>query len=319
MADQENGMVRVQEYLVKIGNALLQRDRKYCLAVLVLDDSGSMGAYGEAPTQALNDQIVALKLRPGAENTILMAYNFSEGEPKLVISPTQLVRAALLPLRIADGSGTRLNGSVGDVLHTALKFHAYAQEVYGAEVIGVVSVISDGGDNLSSPDEKAQEARLAEDARKCGFDLQVIGIGIEGPDLADILHFDRQHAHTVHASVAGVRHATDMSTKFVARSMSRTQVGPITMDPGTGAPGVIQAEHSPTEDVNGEEALKAHAESVRVGKAFANSTPNGTLAEQAQVAALRTSPSRPAPKKGDAPASADDTIKDPWPHRPPTE
>ncbi len=242
---EENGIVPVQEDLVKIGERILRRNQSCCLAVLMLDDSASMAQHGTEPLEALDHQIAALKQAQGAENTILMVYEFSE-EARLVVPPVALHDAQPLGLYVPNGQCTRLVASVGQALHAALMFQSCAKQLYGSEVFVAVSVISDGADNASTEEEYVREAVLAKDARQRGFDLQVIGIGIEGPELAALLQFDGQHAVTVAPTRAGVRRATDMSVDFVTRTMSHTQVGTFVPNPGVGGSGEIDEDDLPT-------------------------------------------------------------------------
>lgn len=231
----ENAIVPVQQVqadLAHIGSSILQRNRACCLVVLMLDKSGSMSKYGQKPLVELNWQIAALKRMPGVENTMLMVYAFAEEAPQIIMLPVLLADAQPITSYMADGQRTRLVGSVGDALHTALWLYSYAEGVYGSKPLVVFSVISDGQDNASSPEDVERERSFVRDARARGFDLQVIGIGIEGPALARVLGFDERNAQTVAGNAAGVQNASEQSIVFVSHTMSRTVVGDFVSDPG---------------------------------------------------------------------------------------
>ena len=110
---EENGIVPVQEDLVKIGERILRRNQSCCLVILMLDDSASMVQYGTEPLEALNRQIAALKQAPGVENTILMVYEFSE-DARLVVPPVALQDVQAFGSYVANGQCTRLVASVGE-------------------------------------------------------------------------------------------------------------------------------------------------------------------------------------------------------------
>ncbi len=190
------------------------------LAMLLLDRSGSMNDFGDAPLKAANECLEVLKNKPGADRTYAGVWTFCEVVTNDI--PIQPL-CDLQPLQkyIARG-GTALYDAVGEALRQALEIQAFADRVHGIKIHTSLSVITDG-DDLHSRMPHARELTFAQHAKDAKFDLMAIGIGIDHKRLARNLGFDPRNCHTVDATAAGVRRATHMTSVMFSHTMMGVQ------------------------------------------------------------------------------------------------
>lgn len=184
------------------------------LCMLVMDCSTSMRRFGEQPRTELNSLVRTLKVERGALATSLTIYGFNRHPFLLVEGPlVNIAAVGHLPL----DRGTRLFGTVADVLTSVLQFHADMSAV-GKKVNVLVAVITDGEDNLS-PHDLSEVRRLASQARRLGFQLEVFGLGIDGKYLANLMGFSVEGSVSVAATSDGLSHTMHSITSETARLM----------------------------------------------------------------------------------------------------
>ncbi len=181
------------------------------LIMLILDRSGSMGRFGEAPLQAVNECIMTIKNLPGANTTLAGVWTFADMVTESI--PWQpLPEIPMLNEYQAQGN-TALYDAVGDALHMGLEFQEFAQKKYQIRIEVGISVISDGLD-VCSRTSRNRVCTFAQHARKAKFKLQSIGIGIDHRELANLLGFETGHSYTVDPTPDGVHRATRHTTQL---------------------------------------------------------------------------------------------------------
>jgi hypothetical protein len=167
------------------------------LGVLVVDESGSMGRYGDAPPRALEGYLADLREGPDAAATAATIVTFSS-EPRVRI-PLCPVRATPRFVPWQPEGGTRLYGAVYDVLASLLlRRSAFAN--------AVVAVFTDGEDNRSSEKRRLALVELAKEAQRAGWTLLTFGIGIDAAAVARAMGFpdDAAHAKTIPAQAEAI-------------------------------------------------------------------------------------------------------------------
>lgn len=194
----------------------LARGTNSTLALLLLDRSSSMAEYGQTPRLAANECIQAVQNVPGAENARLAVFTFGN-EVTLDVRPQPVKAASPIQTYLPNG-GTKLYEAVYVALYVALEHHA-VEEGEGRKTEVVISVITDGQDTTSTPKYWKLMRQLSEQARRLGFKLQVIGIGIDSHSLAEDLGFESALAKTVAPTAQGVRDAAAETSVLFEQSV----------------------------------------------------------------------------------------------------
>jgi len=191
---------------------------KPVLAMLVLDRSGSMNTYGNQPLIALNELIQNLRVAEGAERTWAGIITFA-GDVREDAKPVPATELEDRTSYVANGS-TALFKAVITALNKCFEFKKFAKNRDGLEAEVVVAVISDGGET-DNYELQPEVIKLSEEARKQGFKLQVVGIGINAMQLSQQLGFTPGLAVTVEPTRQGVSRAT----RSVTQTFSQTMMG----------------------------------------------------------------------------------------------
>jgi len=227
---QKPSVIRTGSIIIKDG-AIVVRDpndpilhglpagEKVVLTLLVLDRSGSMASHGDAPLVALNELIQNLRTAEGAERTFAGIITFA-GDVRWDVQPMPATELEDRTSYTANGS-TALFQAVNEALAKGLAFRKFFQENAKREVDVAIAVISDGGDTDGPVDMQPKVLKLAEEARKQNFKLQVVGIGIDALRLSQLVGFTPGLAVTVEPTRQGVT----IATQTVSRTFSRTMVG----------------------------------------------------------------------------------------------
>lgn len=160
-----------------------------------MDRSHSMTRFGSVPLRAINGYLDRLRdsdVRHAIEVSIVVFDHATD-----ILVPMQPV-TAIKPLSpYAHGKGTRLHGTVADVLERMVLRVIDAQS-NGLAVAGSVAVFTDGEDT-SQPEGKhlPRLRRAVMEAEDLGFQLLAIGIGLDGAAVAQQLWFPTHLAQTV--------------------------------------------------------------------------------------------------------------------------
>jgi len=202
------------------------------LVILLLDRSGSMQEHGQTPRISANENLQQLKSMPGAERTQMSIWTFAH-DATVDIPPQPLLSIEELKHYEASG-GTALYHVVGEALRTGLEFEQFALEAYGSRISVAISVITDGHD--TDPKRHQYHPRclaFAKHAREHGFNLGVIGIGVDGPHIARQIGFEPGYSHSVENSQQGVRSATEHSSVLFSVTMMGAQPPPSSDPPSS--------------------------------------------------------------------------------------
>ncbi len=198
---------------------------------LVMDRSGSMQRFGDAPEKAINDHIVSLQADPNAGNAIGFVIAFAD-DVELPIPPQPLAGMPRLTGYSPTGSATRLYGTVLTALKEMLELQSKAQSK-GADTGLILTVFTDGQDNASTEEERVELCELSGQALEKGLDLLVVGIGTPGEDIALKMGFPPKCAVTIEAQAAAIRETmvgvtrrTCMTMTGMGRSVPATPTPP---------------------------------------------------------------------------------------------
>lgn len=185
-------------------------DREHRISVIVLDRSGSMGAYGETPQRAVNGHIDTLRRATNAKYWVSVV---TFADYALVEIPLTRVASVQPMTRYrADGS-TLLWRTVKHVLSQLIGGYQRLDPTAQRKVRVFVAVFSDGEDNQSpKPHYPVALQKESSRALQLGLGLKAIGIGIDGQQLARDMGFPEQDAVTVEASSHGIDEATTHTT-----------------------------------------------------------------------------------------------------------
>jgi hypothetical protein len=155
------------------------------LAVPVMDCSTSMRRFKDEPRTLLNRMIRQLQAARGAPATFLAVFGFNR-LTHLLIKPQPLM--LVTPIETIElNRGTRLYGTVAEVLTQAIEFRDDRAKV-GHKPNILVSVFTDG-ENTLSQDSISDARRLAKEARRRDIQLDVIGLGVDGRQIARHMGF----------------------------------------------------------------------------------------------------------------------------------
>jgi hypothetical protein len=155
------------------------------LAVLVMDCSTSMRRFRDEPRALLNRMIRQLQSARGAPATFLAVFAFNR-LTRLLIKPQPLMLVTQIET-IELSRGTRLYGTVAEVLTQTIEFRDDRARVGHTPNI-LVSVFTDG-ENTLSQDSISDTRRLAKEARRRDIQLDVIGLGVDGRQIARHMGF----------------------------------------------------------------------------------------------------------------------------------
>lgn len=167
---------------------------KRLFSVLVMDRSASMARFGQVPLRVINNHLERLRQSPFTNAQEVSVVLFDHATDTLVpMRPISKV-GALPPYPL--GSGTRLHGTVADVIERLIRI-VLAEQSQGVHALASVVVFTDGEDR-SKPAGKhlARLRRVGIEAQDLGFQLMAIGIGISGTRLAEELWFPSKLAKT---------------------------------------------------------------------------------------------------------------------------
>jgi len=208
------------------GLSLVRAGKPVVLNALALDCSGSMQAHGDAPREAVNENMVVLGAVPHADHMVCMVGFAST--PR-VLMPIRSCKDAVLETYNAGGS-TALYLTVGDLLEHCLHVLEQVPAHMLDRFMIQVGVFSDGMNWPNAAETPAQHARVRRLAARAlessNIDLLTFGIGISGERLAELLGFpvDDQHVQTVAATRAGIRDAADVHTTRSSIHFSRADL-----------------------------------------------------------------------------------------------
>lgn len=191
------------EGIIKLGDAALAS----CFTTifgLVMDRSGSMRRFGDTPEKAINEHISTLQAIPEAGTALGFVVEFAD-DIRLSIPPQPLPDMPKLTGYAAEGSATRLYGTVLAALKQLLELQAKTEAV-GGQANLILTVFTDGQDNASSPEEQTELKELCGLALEKGLDLQVIGIGTSGQRIAHAMGFPPKVAVTIAPEPEAIRH-----------------------------------------------------------------------------------------------------------------
>jgi len=179
--------------IVLFANWVEPRDRT-TLSVLILDRSGSMKEYGDAPIKAVNDHIRKLQEAADGCNYLFGLVSFADA-PRLEIDITDVKRIELLQAIECDGQ-TLLYETVWRTINLLYNRYLNLTDREQSLLKVVIGVISDGADNQSPSSQPGRLKNLAELVRSFGWETLVFGIGVSGKVLAEKMGFtvDDQHA-----------------------------------------------------------------------------------------------------------------------------
>lgn len=220
-ADKENKLQKTREtFRSLVPAATLQQmyladDKPKTLSILILDRSGSMLKYGDAPRACVNEHLEKIKNPPDGREQYCTVITFCD-DATIEIPVTRADLIKPLEAYVADG-----HTLLWQTVHETLKLFCTMFKVKNPPNLKVfVGVISDGVDNRSDRNLYPQKTqKWAKRARELGFELFCYGIGVDGKMLARDMGFpdDDQHAFTLVAAVESVR---DSIASFTASSTS---------------------------------------------------------------------------------------------------
>jgi hypothetical protein len=180
------------------------------LSLLVLDCSTSMSRFGHAPEQAVNRYLDTVRADT-AHHHVTGLVTFSE-HFRTEIQPAPVHSIPRYKGYRTD-AGTLLWRTVKRVLRGLSDSWDTLSPAERANLSIVVSVLSDGDDNLSDRrDYPSALQDYARRGRKHGWQLASFGIGIDGKRLAREMGFDEELSQTVEPTEAGVYVATDQAS-----------------------------------------------------------------------------------------------------------
>lgn len=162
---------------------------------LVMDRSHSMTRFRGVPLRAVNSYIERLQASE-ARRAIEVSVVIFDHATDILLPMQPVLRIAPLA-QYAQGNGTRLHGTVADVLER-LVLRVLDAQGQGQAVTASVAVFTDGEDTSLPPGKHLPRLRRAVmEAEELGFQLIAVGIGLDGIALAQQLWFPTHLAQTV--------------------------------------------------------------------------------------------------------------------------
>lgn len=179
----------MEEMIVLREMIALQQGEQITFTLVVLDKSGSMREFSEAPRQLVNDLIAGLKAdqQDGHKHYFgLISFN-DKMQVEIKIQPVSQIQP--LEQYVAGGS-TLLYKTVRNALAPLINLVLSLPRELRPNLKIVVAVITDGEDNLSDKAKYPPKLRLAsKQALDLGFELLCYGIGVDGKNLAKQMGF----------------------------------------------------------------------------------------------------------------------------------
>jgi len=206
---------------LETGAVDLSIDGLHIINVILLDSSGSMRTHGKAPEEAVNQAIASMRMLDNGRHYVAVV-SFDD-QPRVLLPITPVAEATFDGYR-ADGN-TTLYLTVDGVLSYLLSRVRTIQRTNpsaAARLKVALGVFSDGGDNPPATlreMNRIHPAQLQASARAAletdNFDLQTLGIGISGDDLARMMGFPvgSPFSHTLARSGAGLRSGSHAFTR----------------------------------------------------------------------------------------------------------
>ncbi|MDQ7815247.1 MAG: hypothetical protein RDU25_05610 [Patescibacteria group bacterium] len=199
---------------------------------LLIDRSGSMFKFADAPRTAINEHLASIKTSERAADTMVFVATFAD-DVTFDVPPQPLSGISGLGHYATHGN-TLLYGSVLMILEGMLELKAQA-ETLGIEVTLKLDVLTDGvdepPDSQKHIDFKTPLQRLTSHALEAGAELNLFGIGFACQAIAVDIGFPPQNAIQVPATEAGINqtmrgvtartHITMMCGKMPPPSSSR--------------------------------------------------------------------------------------------------
>lgn len=167
-------------------HALVRAQAPLVVAAFVIDCSHSMHKHGDAPLTGMRSFVTGLQNGPNPERIAGCIVNFAD-ETTIVVPLQPITRVNPAYLQYNAAGFTRLYGSVHDTLYALLTLATH-RETMGLRTDVILSVLTDGEDNRSR-DWLTPCRRLAEEARRRGWEMSVFGLGVSGVNIAVTMGF----------------------------------------------------------------------------------------------------------------------------------
>lgn len=184
------------------------------MSIVVLDESGSMAKYGNAPTDAVNGYLRGLLDSPDPNQYFCAVVTFSD--TMRVRIPLTLVTPDTRMTDYQPDGMTLLWGTVYQVLTSTLSWYRATPQIADRCPRVVIGVISDGDDNKSDQTRFPQAIReVVPQVLGLGWNLLTFGIGISGVRLAEEMGFptDSSHAFDFAAAAASLDQTSIIMTE----------------------------------------------------------------------------------------------------------
>lgn len=220
--------------LMLVGNGKIQVASYLCIGCLIVDSSGSMSSFGDAPCKQTNMFLDGLRKDENADVTAVSVVTFADTW-QVAIPPILISEAPCFSGYKASGN-TLLYDTVFNSLGS-LMILADQRGGHGGSTDVVLTVLTDGQDTHSHPKTLKQLEALSRDARRRGWTLRVFGFGVDGSEIAKMMGFEDigsyqpAHAEPQHNVSGGytVRHDDEGLTNSVMFSLrdltERSQLG----------------------------------------------------------------------------------------------
>lgn len=193
---------------------ILAEGDRHTLSVIVMDRSGSMGRFREAPQAAMNGHIANLQKQENAPRTSAVIVSFADD------ARIETPHAPLSAIRQLTGykpeGMTRLHWTIADVLRALIPV-SQRPELQGRLEV-VVAVFTDGKDDPAT--DPSELRSLALEAQMIGFKLMFIGIGVDVKKKAPEIGFPLDLAFTVAASAEGISSSMARVTRITGMAMA---------------------------------------------------------------------------------------------------
>jgi hypothetical protein len=179
------------------------------IAMMIVDRSGSMDRFGDAPQDAINAYIDSL--RESGQNFFCGVTSFAD------TAHVEIPLTAVGAIEKFDGyhpdGCTLLYATVQEALKECLSLKQ-KMSADNRPLRVIIGVFSDGQDNRSPEGCQSTLKHFSEQAIEAGFELLTFGIGISGNDLAESLGFPTDRAETVEATKEGIHQASECMTRM---------------------------------------------------------------------------------------------------------
>ena len=174
--------------------------------LFLVDASGSMGGFGQAPADAARSYIKELKESCNAD--IIAAGIATFANAIVPVIPLQPVRDIDLSTFVYTAmGGTFLNGTMAAVLPGLIELHQHVldQTQNRVDLSVVLGLVTDGDDTTSPAEAIHEVRRLAPEAMRRKFSLKIYGLGVDAASIAHNMGFVNSEGK-VHAETQNLRH-----------------------------------------------------------------------------------------------------------------